>query len=97
MRPLVEIYKKKKQLTRFIYVFVIVNLNRPENIRKNIKESLVSVFNVRLNYLSNYIYLVHLEYTCTHTENLPRNNCLSAHKYIQNILIIHNVYCIDNR
>jgi len=44
------------QLTRFVYVFVIVNPNQPDkNIRKDIKEILVNVFNVRLNYLNNYL------------------------------------------
>lgn len=44
------------QLTRFVYVFVIVNPNRPyKNIRKDIKESLVNVFNVCPNYLNNYL------------------------------------------
>jgi len=51
------------QLTRFVYVFVIVNPNRlDKNIRKDIKESFVNVFNVHLNNLNITIYPIHLEH-----------------------------------
>lgn len=94
-KPLVGIYKKM-QSTRFVYVFVIVNPNRSyQNIRKDIKESLVKVFNVRLNYLNNYLPSPSRTYAVHTRKPMGKQWYIQVHINISEIpLLLHNVYCV---